>query len=249
MSMIRWQTKFWAGAAFLLPFAPALYIQGQFTRKRVGVLPGASGDTVGVTSAGDDPASLFVIGESTVAGLGARTHQQALAGQFAIRLAERIERPVKWTVLGKNGVTARRTIDELVPNMPKGPFDYILVALGGNDVLKISSPKKWRNDMTEFLGILREANPDAKIFLANCPMIKASTAIPQPIRAILWELSKMHDENIKEFTADMEQVYYYHQPRELEIEGFFADGIHPSERGYSDWTEAMMKFFVENYKW
>lgn len=249
MSMMKWQTKYWLGAALLLPVAPALYLQGQITRKKVGVLPGAGGDVEGITTDGPDPAKLLVIGESTVAGLGARTHDVALAGQFANRLEKRIERPVHWSVLGKNGVTARRTIDELVPEMPKGPFDYVLLGIGGNDVLKLSSPAKWRRDMTELLGILRENNPSAPIFLTNCPMIKMSPAIPQPIRAILWELSKMHDENIKEFTADMKGVFYYHQPRHLQIEGFFADGIHPSEKGYSDWSEAMMEFFVENYRW
>ena len=33
---------------------------------------------------GDDPARLYVIGESTVAGLGARTHELALAGRFDV---------------------------------------------------------------------------------------------------------------------------------------------------------------------
>jgi hypothetical protein len=103
--------------------------------------------------------------------------------------------------------------------------------------------------MTRLLGILRKKNPDAKIFLSNCPMIKMSPAIPQPIRFILWELSKLHDANIKDLTASMERVYYYHQPRHLDVEGFFADGIHPSEKGYSDWTAAMMEFFDKHYEW
>ena len=59
----------------------------------------------------------------------------------------------------------------------------------------------------------------------------------------------MHDANIKELTAEMNGVYYYPQPAEVDIEGFFADGIHPSERGYSDWAEAMMVYFDGKYKW
>jgi lysophospholipase L1-like esterase len=144
-----------------------------------------------------------VIGESTVAGLGARTHTQALAGRFAEQLRGRLGRSVRWHVIGRNGVTAKRTIDELVPMMPDEKFDYILVGLGGNDVMKLSSPRKWRRDMSRLLGILRERNPDAVIFITNCPMIKYSPALPQPIRFLLWELSKMHDANIREFTSDM----------------------------------------------
>lgn len=249
MSLSKWQRKYLIGATALLPVSPFLYLQGQYARLKIGVLPDAGGDKAGVVGVGDDPASLFVIGESTVAGLGARSHEYALAGQFAKQLHHRIERPVEWSVVGKSGVTARRTIRELLPQMPEREFDYILIGLGGNDVLKLSSPKRWRSDMTELLGKLRRSSPKASIFLANCPMIKLSPALPEPIRTILWELSKLHDVNIRDLTGSMERVFYYPQPRELVIEGFFADGIHPSEKGYSDWAAAMMEYFDTHHKW
>jgi lysophospholipase L1-like esterase len=249
MSLRKWQTKYFLGGAAILPLAPFLVLQGQITRWKVGVLPGPAGETSGRVGNGDEPAKLFVIGESTVAGLGARTHETALAGQFAKQLSQRIGRPVSWCVVGKNGVTARRTIDELLPQMPDEVFDYILVGLGGNDVMGLSSPKKWRRDMTELLTKLREKNPDTAIFLSNCPMIKMSPAIPHPTKAILWQLSMMHDANIREFTLEMDRVFYYPQPAGVPLEGFFADGIHPSEQGYADWSEAMMKYFDEHHEW
>jgi lysophospholipase L1-like esterase len=213
------------------------------------LLPEAAGEKSGVVGDGETQAKLLVIGESTVAGLGARTHAQGLSGRFAEQLSGRIGRSVGWSVVGRNGVTAKRTIDELVPMMPEGKFDYILIGLGGNDVMKLSSPWKWRRDMTRLLSILREKNPEAAIFVTNCPMIKYSPAIPHPIKFLLWELSKLHDANIKEFTAGMERVFYYHQPADIKVDGFFADGIHPSEQGYADWSAAMMRFFETNYKW
>ena len=103
--------------------------------------------------------------------------------------------------------------------------------------------------MTRLLGIFRERNPKATIFITNCPMIKYAPALPHPIRFLLWELSKMHDKNIKQFTADMERVFYYHQPVNIHWEGFWSDGIHPSEQGYADWSADMMRFFDQNYKW
>jgi lysophospholipase L1-like esterase len=250
MSLAKWQAKFWIGAAAVLPIAPLLALQGQLTRWKVGVLPGAAGETTGVAGKGEgEPAKLFVIGESTVAGLGARTHNEALAGQFATQLSHRIKRPVHWTVVGKNGVTARRTIKELLPQMPDERYDYIFVGLGGNDVMRLSSPKKWRRDMTELLWLIRNKQPDVPIFLSNCPMIIMSPVIPQPIKTLLWELSKMHNANIIEFTSEMPGVYYYRQPALVRLDGFFADGIHPSEQGYADWSRAMMEFFDETYEW
>jgi lysophospholipase L1-like esterase len=249
MTLSRWQTIYVSAGIAILPIAPFLYLLGRYTRYRVGLLPEPEGPRTGISGAGGRPKQLLVIGESTVAGLGARTHALALAGQFAEFLSEQIGEAVEWTVVGKNGVTAKRTIEELVPQVPNKQFDYILVGLGGNDVMKLSSPKTWRRSMIELLGILRERSPDAVTFITNCPMIKYSPAIPHPIKFLLWELSKLHDLNIKEFTGDMDRVFYYHQPANFRVEGFFADGVHPSEQGYRDWSEAMVKFFREKYKW
>lgn len=245
-----WQAAYLAAAALVFPVSPFLYLQGQYTRRKVGLLPDAAGEKTGITGNGADrTAKLLVIGESTVAGLGARTHREALTGRFAEGLAKRLRRPVEWAVIGKNGVTARRTIDELVPLMPDTKFDYILLGIGGNDVMKLSSPRKWRSDMIELLGILRAQNPEAVIFIGNCPMIVYSPVIPHPIKFLLWELSKMHDANIREFSAEMDRVHYYPQPVDIEVEGFFADGIHPSEQGYSDWAAAMLRHFDTKHKW
>ena len=72
----RWQRRYFVGAAIIAPFSPFLYLQGQYTRWKVGVLPDAAGPTTGKTGDGC-AAKLLVIGESTVAGLGASTHDSA----------------------------------------------------------------------------------------------------------------------------------------------------------------------------
>jgi lysophospholipase L1-like esterase len=244
-----WQRKFVAAAIALLPLAPLLFLQGQITRWKIGLLPEAGGGPSGRTGESDDPAKLLVLGESTVAGLGARTHEVALAGRFARKLSEHLGRPVAWHVVGLSGVTARRTIDELLPKVPGEKYDHILLGIGGNDVMKLSSPVRWRRDMLELLSLLRQRNPDAVIFISNCPMIIASPVLPQPIKGILWKLSQMHNANIIDLTRDMERVFYYPQPAGVKAKGFFADGIHPSEQGYADWAAAMMDHFAANHKW
>jgi lysophospholipase L1-like esterase len=237
------------GGLALLPLAPLLYVQGRLTRWKVGLLPDAAGPTSGITAGAGEPSRLLVLGESTVAGLGASTHESALAGQFALRLAEHLGRPVEWHVTGLNGVTARRVIDELLPMVPDAAFDHILLGIGGNDVMKLSSPRVWRRDMTELLGILRARHPEAVIFISNCPMIVMSPVIPEPVKTILWRLSRLHNANVIEFTRAMPRVFYYPQPADVTLEGFFADGIHPSEQGYADWAAAMMRYFTENHEW
>ena len=248
-NLSKWQRRYVIGGLAIALVAPLLFLQGRIARWKIGVLPEAAGPKNGVVGSGSDPANLLVIGESTVAGLGARTHDLALAGQFAQRLSEHLKRRIQWQVIGKNGVTARRVIDELLPHISAHDFDYILLGIGGNDVLTLSSPRKWREDMIELLSLLRGRFPNAIIFITNCPMVVMSTTIPEPSRSLLWQLSRLHDENIREFTRDLDRVCYYPQPVGVKLDGFFADGVHPSEQGYAEWAAAMVRYFIENCKW
>ena len=72
-----------------------------------------------------------------------------------------------------------------------------------NEAAVIGLAAYCENHREALLGRLRDRSPKAAIFLSNCPMIKLSPAIPQPIKGILWELSKMHDANIAEVTGTM----------------------------------------------
>lgn len=238
------QREFVAGSAGLLPLVPMLLIQGQITRWKVGLLPDAEGPISGTVGSGDVE-TLLVLGESTVAGLGARDHERALAGRFAHYLSQKIEKRIEWHVVGRNGVTARRTIDELVPLVPKQAYDHVLLGLGGNDVMKLSSPRKWRSDMLDLIGIIRGFSPSSTIYMSNCPMIVMSPIMPEPIKSILWWLSQMHDANAREFTATLQEVHYFPQPVNVPLDGFFEDGIHPSEQGYDDWSRAMVEHFFQ----
>ena len=80
-------------------------------------------------------------------------------------------------------------------------------------------------------------------------MIIMSPVIPQPVKTILWKLSKMHNENIKQLTSKMDRVFYYPQPANVRLDGFFADGIHPSEQGYAEWSDAMLEHFTTKHQW
>ncbi len=250
MNLILWQTIYILGGLFILPFAPFLYVQSRYVRRKVGRLPDAGGEPRGkFTHAGERTSvTLLVLGESTAAGVGASTHETGLAGQFSRFLGEKIGKSVEWQVVGKSGITVKRTIDELVPLIPDEKFDYIMLALCGNEVLSLRSPRTFRRDMRRLIAILKEKHADATVFITNAPAVRLSPILPFPIKSILGQLSEMHDANAREFTARMRQVFYFHQPSSVP-EDFFADGIHPSEKGYAVWSKRMIEFFEEKYNW
>ncbi|HEX8638676.1 MAG TPA: SGNH/GDSL hydrolase family protein [Pyrinomonadaceae bacterium] len=244
MNLFVWQTIYVLSGIVILPFAPFLYLQSKYVRRKIGRLPDAAGATSGKFGAGNESTKLLIIGESTAAGVGARTHETALAGQFARFLSGKIGKSVDWHVIGKSGITVAETIVELVPRIPDEKFDYVLVALCGNEVLKLRSPRTFRRDMLRLLDVLQAKNPEATFFITNAPAVRLSPVLPHPIKFILGHLSALHDKNIRQFTAPMNKILYFPQPSEV-TEDFFADGIHPSEKGYALWSERMIETLLK----
>ncbi len=241
------QTLYIVGGIFVLPFVPYFYWQGQRVRKRVGRLPDAVGATVGVFGEQIDPINLLAIGESTVAGVGANVHADALGGQFAKYLGLETGKSVRWHVLGESGITVGETLHKLVPHLPEIQMDFVVVALGGNDTFKVSSPNRWRVGMTELIEILRGKYPKATILLANTPRIADFTALPASLKFVLRRVSQLHHENAINIVRRFDNVYYYDEARHVG-EDFFADGVHPSAHGYALWSEAMVQCLMRKMK-
>lgn len=238
------QAIYLIGGAAVVPLLPFLYWQGKRVRRKVGRLPDATGETVGEFGRAAESLRLLVIGESTVAGVGAKHHREALAGQLAEFLSEDTRKTVRWQAVGESGITARETLQRLVPLIPEEKYDLIVVGLGGNDTFKVNSPNRWRSDMKKLIDTLRRKYPTAKILLANTPMIRDFPVLPQPLKFVLWRVSRLHHQAIKKLTRQMENVFYFDEAEKVGAE-FFADGVHPSPYGYKLWSEAMIKFLLK----
>ena len=171
----------------------------------------SQGETSGEVVGNSEVINLLVIGESTVAGVGAKNHAEGLTGRFANYLSKETGKTVRWNALGVSGITVHRAINEIVPKIPAGKFDAILIGLGGNDVFGLSSPKKWRNGLAKLLDILRQKYPNATIYAANVPMVRDFIALPNPTKYVLSRVAKMHHFNSLDLISNYENVHYYLQ--------------------------------------
>ena len=245
MNVNQLTRKFFVNGILLAPILPFLYLQGQYTRLKVGKLPDAQGELGGEIVGNNEVINFLAIGESTVAGVGAKDHSEAMTGQFAKHLSLQTGKTVHWHALGVSGITVHRTLKELVPRIPDVKFDAILIGLGGNDVFQLSTPKKWRSGMKELIDILRQKYPNATIYLSNVPMVRDFIGLPNPTRYVLSRVAKMQQLNTLDFVADYENVHYY-LPQGKFLAQHFSDGIHPSPEGYDLWAEEMVKFFFKS---
>jgi lysophospholipase L1-like esterase len=216
---------------------PLLLWQGRQVRRRVVRLPGAAGPAQGLAgdSAESNPIRLLVLGESTVAGVGARTHEVGLAGQVGTHLAQLLQRPVAWTALGQNGLTAQATRLRLLPQVFGQPFDLVVVALGANDTFRLTSPGQWERQLAGLVRALRQQVGFAPILLATVPPVGQFPALPQPLRMVLGWVAQSLGEQAKRFTAAFGNVFYSEATFGQSPDYFCPDGVHPSEMAYAQW--------------
>jgi len=123
-------------------------------------------------------------------------------------------------------------------------MDVVVVALGGNDTFKVSSPNRWRSDMTRLVRVIKNKYPNAMILLANTPRVIDFPVLPKSLKFVLWRISRLHHENAKNLERATENVFYFDEAKSVGDE-FFSDGVHPSAQGYAMWAEALIKFLMK----
>src|SRR5262245_19710311 len=135
---------------------PVVVAQGMWMRRVIPRLPDASGPTEGAIEGAPPSFNFIMLGESTVAGIGAPTHEFALTGQTAKALARRSGRAIRWLALGRSGADARVARMELVPRLRGRQADAVVIALGINDSIELNSVRRWENDIRDLISAIRE---------------------------------------------------------------------------------------------
>lgn len=225
-------------SSFLL--FPILFWQAKKVRRTVLRLPDAQGPNVGLIGDKGIPVNLLVLGESTVAGVGVADHSLALTGQIAQALALKIQKPVRWQAVGKNGITAADACKILIPRVLDEPVNVVVLALGVNDVLAIRSAKQWISDLDQLIFELRKKVGDVPVILASVPPMGKFLVFPQPLRAVLGMRSFILDRAAIQYA--LTSVNVTHSPGLIiqELNLFFGlDLVHPSALGYKEWGEQL----------
>jgi len=220
----------------LLPLVAA---QGMWVRRRVEVLPPASGPTTGSTTGdGGPPLRLMVIGESTAAGCGADTHEAAFTGAFACALAEGCRRRVTWTVRGRRGATIRRVRHRMCPELPHNT-DVVVLLIGVNDVLNRTPARQWSNDLDAVIAALT-ARADL-VVVAGIPPFEDFPSLPRALRKYLTHRGQVLDDVARRLCATRPGVSWIGSTGLVPAgDQFFArDGFHPSGAGYQRWAQAL----------
>ncbi|MDA5556535.1 SGNH/GDSL hydrolase family protein [Shimia sp. MMG029] len=215
-----------------IPLAPLLAAQGLGVRRRANTLPEPPGARQGQAGKGA-PLRLLIVGDSSAAGVGARSQDAALSGQVVKNLAEGFD--VSWKLIGESSITTTGMLKRLA-TVPPSAFDVAITALGVNDVTRASSRAKWVKRQSELAEVLSSKFAVQTIVASGLPPMGAYPELPQPLRWVLGAHAKRLDDALADLAATHRQLT--HLPLNLPFEPRYqaSDGYHPSEEAYAIWA-------------
>ncbi len=225
----------------MIPAAPVLFAQGRRLRRDTPRLPDAAEPWFG-TVAGPQPLRLLVLGDSTAAGVGAATQNDALAGHLARELGALTGRGVEWRAVGRNGASSRDIITDYLGDVKSDSFDIVFLSVGANDALKLRPRWAFARDIRSIIASLRESNPSSIILMSSLPAFFRFELLPNPLKFNLYVHSMSLEDAARAVIANTPAAHMSPPPPPYSA-GFFAtDLFHPSASGYRDWA----RFAIED---
>ncbi|MCF6233917.1 MAG: SGNH/GDSL hydrolase family protein [Rhodobacteraceae bacterium] len=211
---------------------PVLLTQGRAVRRKALILPEPGGPRSGQTGTG--PAlRVLIAGDSSAAGVGAKTQNDALAGQVAAALAP--DFAVDWRLVAETGASTA-TMHATLSQMNPERFDVAILALGVNDVTGAVTRRRWIARQSGLHRMLQGRFGVQRIYASGLPPMGLFPLLPQPLRWILGAQATRLDKALAGIAARDEVVH--HIPFDLPHEAryFAEDGYHPSPPAYALWA-------------
>ncbi|NRF71578.1 SGNH/GDSL hydrolase family protein [Aquincola sp. S2] len=223
--------------ALKVALGPLLFAQALRTRRRLPKLPEADGPRSGAVGRGR-ALSLLVLGDSSAAGVGVETQEQALAMQLARSLAARAKRRVQWQLRARSGVTTAQAM-ALLQEAPLHPAEVAVIVTGVNDVTDQVPPERAIAAREALCRALRDAHGVRHLVLTPVPPMQRFAGLPQPLRWIAGRDAAAHDRALAVWASVQHDVS--HLPFDLPLDAALLarDGFHPGAEVYRAWGQAL----------
>lgn len=225
-----------------LPLVPLLVAQALWVSSRALKLPEPPGPRSGMAGAGAS-LRLLILGDSSSAGVGATTQENALSGCLARELARDFR--LDWHLEGATGATTKTSLAKL-DRLPERDFDLAILIHGVNDTTRMTSPKAFRARQIALMEALTERHGIRRFILSGVPPMQHFPLLPQPLRWVLAAHSARLDAVLSALAQERTGVA--HLPLDLPFEPRYSapDGFHPSEDAYELWADLLARRLRES---
>jgi lysophospholipase L1-like esterase len=187
------------------------------------------------------PIRLAVLGDSTVAGVGAPTAADSLPALIAQRVAAATDRAVRVTGHGVSGARMATVAGKLA-HIGEGA-DAIVLVIGANDATHATPWPRFRRELDSLLAAAAARAPVT--VLAGTPRFHRNPVIPEPLRTFVDRYSGLLRGQQRAAARAAGGVRFVDlaaeaSPRFLGVpEATSVDGFHPSPIGYGFWADAL----------
>lgn len=186
---------------------------------------------------------VVALGDSVTAGYAVGHHRSSVAGQLALRLAERYEATVEWQACARTGATAGDALD-LVRADVLADADLVFVSIGVNDLKNLHSTTRFRRELPALLDAVLAAAPRARVCLLGIPPLDHFPAFPRPLADALGWRGRTFDAIGVAAVRRRERVFRIETTDPLGPEMFAGDGFHPSPALHAAFADAVMAGFT-----
>lgn len=229
-------------AAATVLLSPLLLVQALRVRKVALQLPEATGLRTATTGDGP-PLRILIIGDSSAAGVGARTQDEALAGQLASALGA--DHTVHWHLIASTGATTATTLSCLQSEtLPKA--DVALVILGVNDVTRGGPQSAWLRAHASLRLLLRRQTGAKRLYICQIPPLGAFPLLPNPLRWLLGRRATRFDAALSATLANEPDTRYIPLPDMLDVSDMAEDGFHPGPVIYAKWANEVARRIISD---
>lgn len=243
--------KYLLGIIVSVPLLPLLYWQGKRIRQSVPVLPEAKNPEglVVKDKSSNKVFRIVCLGESTMAGVGVKTHEEGFAGSLAKEVSDLLNMNVSWHVHARSGYTVELIKDRLVTGISEKRPDIIFIGIGGNDAFTLNRPRRWAKEVLGLIELLHQHFPDTYLVFCNMPPIKEFPAFSKLIKFVIGNLVEILGNELDKITQSYDYAFYsseiislkkwkkYMEGNNMQEDRFFSDGVHPSKLTYTLWAK------------
>lgn len=216
-------------------------------REYLPVEPGYRVERVEVGDGGP-PLRLAVVGDSTVAGVGAPEAASSLPVLIARRVADGLDRAVVVDGHGVSGAVTRDVVEGQLGEVD-ADVDVVVAVVGSNDVTHLTSPWRLRRDVAALARAV-DQRLEAPLVLAGIPRFAGAEALPRPLRDVVGGYARVlrdaQREAAGQANVELVEIAREASPRFQGLpESMSADGFHPSPIGYGFWADAIAPVVVD----
>ncbi len=224
-------TPYWFFQLRLYPWVPFLVYQAKQIRKSSPSLPSQSS----LLTLGHGENHILLLGESTVAGVGASSPAHTLAGNFHRLLGESYQ----IETIGKKGLRVKEALSLFYQHRQEQTrkFKGVILFLGANDCFLLTSPDAFKKEVETLIHQIQLATFSEWIYLAAIPPVHLFPAFSKRMKAFLQVQRSYLQSELEKIAHNHPNVIYHGISMDLQPEFFSADRIHPSDLGYQKIAE------------